>query len=55
VQLWLKSASGEIESSGSSPAVQKPEEIERDLGPRIDRLHQVANRLYDRWIEGLSP
>jgi hypothetical protein len=54
VQLWLKSASGEIESSGSSPAVQKPEEIERDLGPRIDRLQQVANRLYDRWIEGLS-
>jgi len=54
VRLWLKSGSGEIESGGSSPRVQKPEEIERDLGPRIDRLHQVANRLYDRWIEGLS-
>ena len=54
VRLWLKSGSGEIESSRSSPAVQKPGEIERDLGSRIDRLHEVANRLYDRWAEGLS-
>ena len=53
VRLWLKGGAGEIAGS-SSPAVQKPAEIEHDLGPRIDRLHQVANRLYDRWTEGLS-
>jgi GMP synthase-like glutamine amidotransferase len=53
VRLWLKTGNEEIAGS-SSPAVQKLAEIERDLGPRIDRLHQIANRLYDRWIAGLS-
>ena len=54
VRLWLGSGADEIRSSRASPAVQSPEQIEKDLSPRLDRLHQVANRLYDRWIEGLS-
>ena len=37
-----------------SPAVQPAAEIERDLEPRLDRLHQIADRIYDRWSEGLS-
>ena len=53
VRLWLKTGNEEIAGS-SSPAVQKPQEIERDLGSRLDRLHEVANRLYDRWTEGLG-
>ena len=54
VRLWLGSGADEIRSSRASPAVQSPEQIEKDLSPRLDRLHQVANRLYDRWIEGFS-
>jgi len=53
VRLWLKSGSEEIEAS-SSPAVQKRDEIERDLAARVTALNSVANRLYDRWAEGLS-
>jgi len=53
VRLWLKSGSVEIEAS-SSPAVQKRDEIERDLAARVTALNSVANRLYDRWAEGLS-
>jgi hypothetical protein len=34
--------------------VQAPAEIEKSLEPRLDRLHQVADRIYDRWSEGLS-
>ena len=37
-----------------SPAVQDAEEMQKDLEPRLDRLHQVADRIYDRWSEGLS-
>ncbi len=37
-----------------SPAVQPPAEIDKDVEPRLDRLHQVADRIYDRWSEGLS-
>jgi len=54
VRLWLDSGSREIQESVKSPAVQRPEEIEKDLQARLDRLHEVANRLYDRWSEGLS-
>ena len=54
VRAWLASGSDEIERSANSPAVQRPEEIERDLGARIAALNNVANRLYDRWTEGLS-
>jgi hypothetical protein len=34
--------------------VQKPEEIRRNLAPRLEALHAVADRIYDRWTEGLS-
>jgi hypothetical protein len=33
--------------------VQQPEEMQRDLEARLDRLHQVADRLYDRWSSSL--
>jgi GMP synthase-like glutamine amidotransferase len=54
VRLWLQSGRDEIAASSDSPAVQSPGEIERDLDSRLDRLHEVANRIYDRWTEGLS-
>jgi GMP synthase-like glutamine amidotransferase len=51
---WLQGGAREIEESRASPGVQKPERIREDLAARVTALHAVADRLYDRWIEGLS-
>jgi GMP synthase-like glutamine amidotransferase len=54
VNVWLRSGADEIRASAASPAVQKPEDIQRDLEARLEALHAVADRIYDRWTEGLS-
>ena len=54
VRTWMSSGGEEIRAHKKSPAVQAPAEIEKNLEPRLDRLHQVADRIYDRWSEGLS-
>jgi len=54
VRTWLASGAEEIAASRASPAVQDPDDIMRDLPPRLAALNDVANRIYDRWIEGLS-
>lgn len=54
VRDWLRGGAREIERSKDSPGVQKPAEIERDLERRVSALQAVADRIYDRWIEGLS-
>ena len=54
VHAWLAGGADEIAEHRSSPAVQSPGEIARDLRARIDALHEVANRIYDRWAEGIS-
>ncbi len=53
VRDWLRGGAREIERSEDSAGVQKPCEIERDLERRVTALHGVADRIYDRWIEGL--
>ena len=54
VQSWLETGSKEIDESKSSPAVQRPEDIRRDLQEKVGRLNEVATKLYDRWSEGLN-
>jgi len=54
VLSWLSTGAEEIAASRRSPAVQEPDEIRRELAPRLAALHEVANRIYDRWSEGLS-
>jgi len=54
VRSWLATGAEEIAASRASPAVQEPGEITRELAARLAALHEVANRIYDRWIEGLS-
>jgi GMP synthase-like glutamine amidotransferase len=54
VSDWVRGGADEIAQSQSSPGVQKPAEIERDLERRTAALHAVADRIYDRWTEGLS-
>jgi len=53
VRSWLATGAEEIAASRASPAVQEPDDIRRELAPRLAALHEVANRIYDRWIEGL--
>ena len=53
VELWLRGGADEIRAAASSPAVQKPEEIRRDLAARLQALHAVAERIYERWTEAL--
>jgi GMP synthase-like glutamine amidotransferase len=51
---WLRGGAAEIAQSKDSPGVQAPAEIERDLERRLGALHAVADRIYERWIEGLT-
>jgi GMP synthase-like glutamine amidotransferase len=54
VRLWVRGGRKEIEKAARSPGVQKPEAIERRLAQRVEALHKVADRIYDRWVEGLA-
>ena len=53
VKAWLESGAGEMREHAASPGVQAPGEVLRDLAPRLDALHAVANRIYDRWTASL--
>lgn len=54
VRAWCAAGAEEIAASRASPAVQTPEEMERDLDARIAQLRAVADRLYSHWAEGLA-
>jgi GMP synthase-like glutamine amidotransferase len=54
IEIWLESGAAEIAESRASPGVQDPAEIRRDMDSRLALLSEMANRLYDRWLEGLA-
>ena len=54
VRTWCEQGSDEIARSASSPAVQQPRSILRDLDARVAALHRVADRIYERWAAGLA-
>ena len=54
VRSWVKGGAGEIERAKNSPGVQSPAKIEKNLAERVAALHTVADRIYDRWTEGLA-
>jgi GMP synthase-like glutamine amidotransferase len=54
IGAWLEGGAGEIGAASSSPAVQRPEEMRVDMPTRLQRLHEVADRIYDTWSENLS-
>lgn len=53
IASWCKSGAGEI-SASDSPGVQSSEIIQADMAARTAQLHQVADKIYSRWIQGLS-
>jgi GMP synthase-like glutamine amidotransferase len=53
VREWLHTGGKEMAESRSSPGVQDAAAIEKGLAG-LDALHEVADRLYDRWTRDLS-
>jgi len=54
IRTWARGGAHEMKAAAASPAVQKPEEMQRDMEARLQRLHAVADRIYDKWSENLS-
>ena len=54
IRTWLEAGAHEIKEHAKSPAVQRREEIEREMESKVASLNEVANRVYERWTEGLS-
>jgi len=52
VQSWCASGAREIAAS-PGPAVQAPEQIQRDLDVRVAQLNRIADRIYHRWCRAL--
>jgi GMP synthase-like glutamine amidotransferase len=53
IETWLGAGEEEMRLSAKSPGVQRDADIRRDMGARLDALHQVADRIYDRWTQNL--
>jgi GMP synthase-like glutamine amidotransferase len=54
IRAWCKGGEKEIQASKESPGVQSPAKIEKGLAARVAALHAIADRIYDRWAEGLA-
>lgn len=54
IRSWCRGGAAEIEAAKDSPGVQSPARIQRNLAARVTALHGVADRIYDRWSEGLA-
>ena len=52
IASWCDSGGAEIAAS-DSPGVQSTGAIQADMDARIARLHQLADKIYSRWIQGL--
>lgn len=53
VASWCENGAAEITAASDSPGVQSATAIQADLPARTDRLHQLADKIYSRWIQGL--
>jgi hypothetical protein len=54
IRNWCRGGADEIRAAKASPGVQQPAKIEKNLAARVAALHKVADRIYDRWTEGLT-
>jgi len=54
IRNWCRGGADEIRASAASPGVQASAKIEKNLEARVAALHKTADRIYDRWSEGLS-
>ncbi|HZN25235.1 MAG TPA: type 1 glutamine amidotransferase [Burkholderiales bacterium] len=55
IETWCETGAREIaENLEVSPAVQNAEEMRKNLEARVEALHRMADRIYDRWLQGLK-
>jgi GMP synthase-like glutamine amidotransferase len=52
IRLWNRQWADEV-GGNAGPSVQTPGQMYEDMDARLVGLHQVADRLYGRWIQGL--
>lgn len=53
IDSWCETGAGEIEQSRQSPAVQTEGQMKAKMQEKIVAMRRVADRLYDRWVQGL--
>jgi GMP synthase-like glutamine amidotransferase len=53
IRAWCEDWGPEVRGM-AEPSIQTPEQMEKDIDARVRALNAVADRLYDRWIEGLA-
>ncbi|HKX53294.1 MAG TPA: type 1 glutamine amidotransferase [Nitrosospira sp.] len=53
VKDWCSHGAEEI-ASNPGHGVQSPEAMQTDLSGRILRLHQLADKLYEHWLNGIN-
>ena len=53
IRAWCKDWGNEVRGM-AGPSIQTPEQMEQDIEARVRALNAVADRLYDRWVEGLA-
>ena len=54
IDTWCETGGDEIARElGRSPAVQTPEAMRADVASKLEALHAVADRVYDRWTASL--
>ena len=54
IAAWCEAGEDEIAASSISPAVQSAEEMQRRMADFLPDLHSVAERLFAKWLSGLS-
>ena len=55
ILAWCADWSKEVAALARlTPSVQSPAQMGEDIEARLRGLHAVADRLYDRWVEGLA-
>lgn len=55
VRDWCAAGMQELALETGNAAVQRADEMQRDLPQRINKLNALADRIYGRWIQGLRP
>jgi hypothetical protein len=55
IRSWCRDWGKEVRAlAARTLSVQTPAEMMEGIEARVQALNAVADRLYDRWIEGLS-
>jgi len=54
IDIWCSTGADEIAGSKSAPSVQSEEQMKEKAKEKLAAMRRVADRLYDRWIKGLS-